>query len=407
MIETPPKTTEEELVEKGRTRRDKDGLHQRGRPGRPKVWYTFAKVNRRNYEITLGTTSYNEAKKNRQRKIEEFIAKHRLPELAKLPTEKAADAWTEEREGRVSASTVKIEKQRLKPVKDRLGKILLCDLTPDHLHAYQHARAKKVSARTVNLEMKAMRQLLKRAKLWSRFADDYKPLPENRRGPGRALTPEQEAKLFEQAQKSLFTSAAFYAGIVAANTTMRSCELKGLRLRDVNLIDRVVTIHRSKTDAGARLIPLNGAAVWAFTKLFERARKLGARDQEHFLFPAFRCKHTKEGKAAGSGYDPTRPMVCWRSGWRSLAKNAGLKGLRFHDLRHSAITKLAEAGVPDQTLMSIAGHVSRSMLEHYSHIRTQAKRAAVEAIDNFKPPVAESADNDSTASQNTESARVN
>jgi integrase len=54
-----------------------------------------------------------------------------------------------------------------------------------------------------------------------------------------------------------------------------------------------------------------------------------------------------------------------------------LGGLRFHDLRHHCITRLAEAGVPEQTLMSIAGHVSREMLEHYSHIRMQAKREAV------------------------------
>jgi len=55
-------------------------------------------------------------------------------------------------------------------------------------------------------------------------------------------------------------------------------------------------------------------------------------------------------------------------------------GLRFHDLRHTAITKLAESLTSEQTIMSIAGHVSRRMLEHYSHIRMEAKRAAVEAI---------------------------
>src|SRR5215475_11602875 len=85
-------------------------------------------------------------------------------------------------------------------------------------------------------------------------------------------------------------------------------------------------------------------------------------------------------------YDPTKPMVSWRSGWRNLTKKAGLKGLRFHDLRHHSITKLAEAGVPDRTLMAIAGHVSKAMLEHYSHIRMAAKRAAVDAMDTFKPP---------------------
>jgi hypothetical protein len=46
-------------------------------------------------------------------------------------------------------------------------------------------------------------------------------------------------------------------------------------------------------------------------------------------------------------------------------------------MRHQAITELAESGASDQTIMSIAGHVSRKMLEHYSHVRLQAKRTAL------------------------------
>jgi integrase len=60
-------------------------------------------------------------------------------------------------------------------------------------------------------------------------------------------------------------------------------------------------------------------------------------------------------------------------------KRAGLE-LRFHDLRHTCITKLAESQASEQTLMAIAGHVSRRMIEHYSHIRMAAKRSAVDAI---------------------------
>ena len=74
-------------------------------------------------------------------------------------------------------------------------------------------------------------------------------------------------------------------------------------------------------------------------------------------------------------------MKSWRSAWRKLTRKAALGGLRFHDLRHHCITRLAEAGVPEQTLMSIAGHVSREMLEHYSHIRMQAKREAVSMLE--------------------------
>jgi hypothetical protein len=57
-----------------------------------------------------------------------------------------------------------------------------------------------------------------------------------------------------------------------------------------------------------------------------------------------------------------------------------LAGLRFHDLRHHAITELAESQASDSTVMAIAGHVSRKMLAHYSHVRLQAKRTALDAL---------------------------
>jgi integrase len=117
---------------------------------------------------------------------------------------------------------------------------------------------------------------------------------------------------------------------------------------------------------------------------------LGVSAPDHYLLPTFRFRRTKESASAGTGFDPTSPMRSWRSAWRKLTRAANLAGLRFHDLRHHCITRLAEGGVPEQTLMAIAGHVSREMLEHYSHIRMQAKRDAVEILDRVEvqPPVA-------------------
>jgi integrase len=62
-----------------------------------------------------------------------------------------------------------------------------------------------------------------------------------------------------------------------------------------------------------------------------------------------------------------------------VRKNAKVKG-RWHDHRHTMITDLAESGAGDQTIMDIAGHVSKNMLKHYSHIRMEAKREALESI---------------------------
>ena len=56
--------------------------------------------------------------------------------------------------------------------------------------------------------------------------------------------------------------------------------------------------------------------------------------------------------------------------------------MRFHDLRHTAISALGEAGVPDRVIMDIAGHVSMRMLRRYSHIQLEARRAAIQALSN-------------------------
>ena len=58
-------------------------------------------------------------------------------------------------------------------------------------------------------------------------------------------------------------------------------------------------------------------------------------------------------------------------------KLAGVE-CRMHDLRHSFVSKLAETQTPDATIQALSGHLSREMLEHYSHVRAEAKRLAVD-----------------------------
>ena len=109
----------------------------------------------------------------------------------------------------------------------------------------------------------------------------------------------------------------------------------------------------------------------------------GPVESSHFIFAGFKPVGRFNGnelvETRLSHFDPTRPVGSWRNAWRKLTHKAGLKGLRFHDLRHHAITELAESGASEQTIMAIAGHVSRRMLERYSHIRLEAKRSALEA----------------------------
>lgn len=52
---------------------------------------------------------------------------------------------------------------------------------------------------------------------------------------------------------------------------------------------------------------------------------------------------------------------------------------RWHDARHTFISKIGESAVSDRTIMALAGHVSKKMLERYSHIGNTAKRQAITA----------------------------
>ena len=62
----------------------------------------------------------------------------------------------------------------------------------------------------------------------------------------------------------------------------------------------------------------------------------------------------------------------WHTAWRALRTAAGLPGFRFHDL-HTVVTDLLEAGEPEHVIEAVTGHLSRRMLEHYSHQRLKAK----------------------------------
>jgi hypothetical protein len=43
---------------------------------------------------------------------------------------------------------------------------------------------------------------------------------------------------------------------------------------------------------------------------------------------------------------------------------------------------MAEAGASDATIMAVAGHLDRTMMEHYSHVRMAAKRDALGKLES-------------------------
>jgi hypothetical protein len=146
----------------------------------------------------------------------------------------------------------------------------------------------------------------------------------------------------------------------------------GLHWQDIDLQNRLLHIRRSKTPAGWRSPTLNGTCLQVLEELQKIATKLGFAHPAHFVFPW----HGRNKR-----HDPTRPMTSWRTAWRSVRKAAGLPRVRFHDGRHTAITTLAEKGLPDWVIQAQVGHVAPDMMKTYSHIRRQALNQAADALE--------------------------
>src|SRR5262249_40903019 len=135
--------------------KDNDGLHKRRG-----IWHTRVKIDGKWRELSLETRNYKEARKNRPAKIQEFEERQKLPDLANLHFEKAAELWLAERHKLIAPNTYRIDSERLKRLKEKFSGKKVSQITSQDLRAYQLLRIEKVGSRTVNLELKVLRQLL-------------------------------------------------------------------------------------------------------------------------------------------------------------------------------------------------------------------------------------------------------
>ena len=89
-----------------------------------------------------------------------------------------------------------------------------------------------------------------------------------------------------------------------------------------------------------------------------------------YLFPF--CENTKPT-------DPTRPVDDFKKGWQTVRTGANVKA-RFHDLRHTYVSRLAESGAPESVIRKIVGHIDETVLRRYTHTSRSAIQAAVSGL---------------------------
>ena len=132
--------------------------------------------------------------------------------------------------------------------------------------------------------------------------------------------------------------------VFALETAMRRGEILSLTWQDIDKDKRLAYLRDTK-NGHPRLIPLTDKALEAISH--------GDTDNE-YIFPM-------TGNAV-------------RLAWERLKRRHGIEGVRFHDLRHEAISRFFDMGLTVPEVASISGHRTVSMLFRYAHADIEVVR---------------------------------
>lgn len=289
----------------------------------------------------------------------------------------AAESWLETRRAYVGKRTFIDYSNYIKTLSAFFSELRLPEITADDIRDYQKMRMARAGASIINHECSVLQQMLKRIGRWAEIQPNYQPLRLPKESPHRALTVEEEDRLYRIGAANPQWDVAFCAFVISINTTAGPGEIRHIRLKDINFEQRFFYVQPegAKRDCRIRALPLNDSAFDAMTYLYQRAKGLGSAAPDHYLLP-FRVKKGE--------YDPCRPCKGWRTALEELLAAADIQ-ISAYSFRHHAITKLLEnPEVSEKTAEALAGHISQKMKDRYAHIRMDVKRAAVEALQNIR-----------------------
>ena len=166
-----------------------------------------------------------------------------------------------------------------------------------------------------------------------------------------------EFEQLEEAAKQTKNPHIWPIIVFAIETGMRRGEILGLRWEDVDLDRRIAFLPLTK-NGSSREVPLSTKAV----------QVLAAQRQSNDTPAPF----------------PVTPNS-FRLAWDRLRSRAGLSDLRFHDLRHEAISRFFELRLTIPEVAVISGHKDPRMLLRYTHLRVSSLVDKMNANDNLDP----------------------
>ena len=270
-----------------------------------------------------------------------------------------------------------------------LGHRSLSRLAPQDLESlYGKLLAKGLSPRSVRLVHAVIHRALRQAERWSLVSRNVARLVDAPRPAAaeiRPFSPEEIRQLLTAAEGDRL--GALY--VLAVTSGLRQGELFGLRWADVDLDSELVRVRQQlhhtrdgwtftepKTRAGRRTVAIPRIAVAAMRQ--HRVRQNAER---------LRCGPAWEDLDLVFTNETGRPCErrnLVRQSFQPLLERAGLRRVRFHDLRHSAATLLLAEGVHPKVVQERLGHASISItMDTYSHVLPTMQAEAAAKLDSF------------------------
>ncbi|GIO09652.1 site-specific integrase [Brevibacillus reuszeri] len=266
-----------------------------------------------------------------------------------------------------------------------LGQIELSKLTPRHIQDLYNDlfETSRLSDENIQKVHTIINDSLNKAVSWEMVAKNVASVLE------RPKARKKEMEVWEVDEAHEFLRIAekdryYVAFLLALTTGMRQGEILGLRWKDVNLDTGVLSITQTlshdgkemqvgaKTDSGNRTVAIDAETINALRKLAKRskAERLEAGPG------LFQDNGLVISTTVGT---PLTPRNLMRTFYRLIEK-AGVKKIRFHDLRHTHATMLLKANVNPKIVAERMGWSDIKMIDRYAHVLPNIQKDTAEAF---------------------------
>ena len=232
----------------------------------------------------------------------------------------------------------------------------IVEISSIHVAAYRDARLKEVKADTVRREFNLLRHV------WSVAHQEWGLVPKGNPFEGLRMpkaSPHRERTLSQEEWQRLKKAAQqapqrflFPMLMLSYESGLRRSELLNLRRTDLDLTRGDLKVRDSKSGFG-RTVFLSPAMGDILNHWLLENDKVN-------VFPC---------SIYGLRYAFERALI-----------SAGIDDFRWHDLRHCAASRLAEAGLSPLELMAVTGHRQLSSLQRYAHLSSRHLRQRVAGL---------------------------